>query len=213
MTVNPALRKAARGFTLIEILIVVAIVGMTLVLAAPNLRSFVSDQRVRFAAADLAQDLAYARVNAISGGKNTVVQPLIANTWMGGWQTYIDLDGNGQFDAAPHGANAANAGKPWPGDILLKQAAPTTGTLKICTTGGGANSLEFLTNIQFRADGSVVRTTPLTANDGLTVSDNLGSVNPNDWKVRSLYFGPSGRISVVLENGATGGVANGVPCP
>jgi type IV fimbrial biogenesis protein FimT len=195
---GPSRRKAAHGFTLIEILIVVAIASIAMTLAAPSLRSFIADQHVRVTAADLAQDLQYARVNAIATGKNTVVQPLTANTWTSGWMTYTDVNADGIFNGT---------------DILLKKTAPTTGSLKICTTGGGANSLELETNVQYRPDGSVVRTSAVTPNDGLTVSDSQGSANAAVYKIRSLYFGSSGRISVVIENGDYNLTVPGTPCP
>jgi type IV fimbrial biogenesis protein FimT len=189
-------RKSARGFTLIEILIVVAIAAISMTLAAPSLRSFIADQHVRTTAADLAQDLGYARVNAIATGKNTVVQPLTANTWTSGWMTYTDVNANGAFDGT---------------DILLKQTVPTTGSMKICTTGGGVNSPELATNVQYRPDGSVVRINAVTPNDGLTVSDTQGGTGLA--KIRSLYFGASGRISVVVENADYNLTVPGTPCP
>jgi prepilin-type N-terminal cleavage/methylation domain-containing protein len=191
-------RTSVRGFTLLEILIVVAIAAISLTIAAPNLRSFIADQHVRTTAADLAQDLGYARVNAIATGKNTVVQPLTANTWTSGWMTYTDVNANGAFDGT---------------DILLKQTVPTTGSMKICTTGGGVNSPELATSVQYRPDGSVVRTSAVTPNDGLTVSDKQNSVNTAVYKIRSLYFGPSGRTSIVVENGDYNLTVPGTPCP
>jgi type IV fimbrial biogenesis protein FimT len=176
MTAGRSIRGGARGFTLLEILIVVAIAAISLSLAAPN--------------------LAYARANAIATGKNTVVQPLIANAWTGGWMTYTDLNADGNYQ---------------PTDILLKQTAPTIGQLKICTTAGNTLSTEFQTNIQYRPDGSVVRTTAVTSKDGLTVSDNSAATGPA--KIRSLYFGPSGRVSIVIENTDYNLTVAGVPCP
>jgi type II secretion system protein H len=198
LIIGPVRRKSARGFTLIEILIVVAIAAISMTLAAPSLRSFIADQHVRVTAADLAQDLQYARVNAIATGKNTVVQPLTANTWTSGWMTYTDVNANGAFDGT---------------DILLKKTAPTTGSLKICTTGGGVNSPELAASVQYRPDGSVVRTSAVTPNDGLTVSDSQGSTNAAIYKIRSLYFGASGRISAVVENGDYNLTVPGTPCP
>ncbi len=188
-------RGAARGFTLIELMIVATIVGISLVIAAPNIRSFVADQRVRAVAADLAQDIAYARASAVASGRHTIIQPLTTGVWTSGWEIYTDVNGD----------NAYTAGT----DLLLKQAAPTTGTLKICS-----NVTEFTTgapnNVIFKPDGSVVRSSPVTPNDGITVSDTMGSANSNDYKIRTLYFAYSGRITAVLQNGQTNG---GVACP
>jgi prepilin-type N-terminal cleavage/methylation domain-containing protein len=178
----------ARGFTLLEVMITIAIVGIMAMVAAPSLNSLIADQRVRIVSIDLSSDMAYARANAIASSKPTVIQPVAAGNWAGGWTIYTDMNSNGVFDA---------------GDVLLKNAQTTSqsaSSLKICT-----NVAEFNANVIFRPDGTVVRVSAITANDGITVSDTQGSADVGTFKIRTLYFGPSGRISVIQQNGGTNG--------
>ena len=183
-------RAAVRGFTLIELLVTMTIAAIVLAIGVPNLRNVVSDQRVRATASDLSSEIAFTRANAVASGRRTVFEPLVAGNWTQGWRIYTDVDGSNTFNA---------------GDVELKRSNPLTGTLKICT-----NVAEFANNVIFRPDGSVVRTSAATANDGITVSDDMGNAAVSDDKIRTLYFGPSGRITVVQQNGGTNG---GVACP
>jgi prepilin-type N-terminal cleavage/methylation domain-containing protein len=56
------------GFTLTEVLIVVALVGIILALSGPPLADYVRVQRLKGVASELATDLAFARSEAVSRG-------------------------------------------------------------------------------------------------------------------------------------------------
>ncbi|MGA0613000.1 GspH/FimT family pseudopilin [Caldimonas sp. KR1-144] len=55
-----------RGFTMIELLIVVAIIAIVLALAAPSFRDFMAKKRVEGVQSELATDLQYARSEAVA---------------------------------------------------------------------------------------------------------------------------------------------------
>jgi type IV fimbrial biogenesis protein FimT len=57
-----------RGFTLIEVMIVVVVVAVILTLAAPSFRDMILMQRLKGVNAQLVTDLAFARSEAISRG-------------------------------------------------------------------------------------------------------------------------------------------------
>lgn len=57
-----------RGFTLIELMIVVAVVAVILTLAVPSFRDMILMQRLRGINAQLVTDMAFARAEAISRG-------------------------------------------------------------------------------------------------------------------------------------------------
>ena len=64
-----ASRKASRrgrGFTLIELMIVVALVAIVATLAAPSFREFLAKKRLEGVASELSNDLHYARSEAVS---------------------------------------------------------------------------------------------------------------------------------------------------
>ena len=64
-----------RGFTLLELMIVIAIGGIMAALAAPAMRDAYCNNHVKVVAADLAQDMAFARANAIANSKNGRFEP------------------------------------------------------------------------------------------------------------------------------------------
>ena len=185
-----AARAAGRGFTLIEMLIVLAIGAIVLAMGLPNLTEFVADQRVRTAQSDLVGELTYVRAEAIKNAAR-VTMARSGATWKDGWRIFVDANANGVLDV---------------GEALLRTAAgPGGGAFKICATHA-----DFADGISFRADGRVVRAGVASAADGLRVSDNRADANPANDKIRSVYLDLTGRPTVVRQNGGTNG---GAPCP
>ena len=81
----------ARGFTLIELMIVLSIAAILLVLAAPAFNSFISAQRLRNASFDLVSDLLLARSEALKLQNNVVLTPTATSVdgWTGGWSINV----------------------------------------------------------------------------------------------------------------------------
>jgi type IV fimbrial biogenesis protein FimT len=65
-------RRSIRGFTLIELIIAVAIAAILLTLAAPSFRGFLAKKRLEGVATELSTDLQYARSVAVA--RNTTVR-------------------------------------------------------------------------------------------------------------------------------------------
>jgi type IV fimbrial biogenesis protein FimT len=72
-----------RGFTLIELMIVVTLLAVMLGIGIPSFQGFIAGQRVKTAAYDFATALLVARSEAIK--RNTAVTISQTGSWIGGW--------------------------------------------------------------------------------------------------------------------------------
>ena len=75
---------ASRGFTLVEVVIVLFMAAVVAALAAPYLRSFIVQQNIRNASYELMSDLTYARSEAVKRNASVTVSK-VGGTWSGGW--------------------------------------------------------------------------------------------------------------------------------
>ncbi len=76
--------SSIRGFTIMEVLVVVMIMGLLLGLAVPSFVSFSASQKVKTASFDLYAALVFARSEAIKRRQTVTVTPVTAN-WKDGW--------------------------------------------------------------------------------------------------------------------------------
>src|SRR5207302_8366736 len=65
--------RAQRGFTLTELMVTVAVAGVLAMIAVPNMRSFVQNNRLSSASNDLLRSFNLARTEAIKHQTNVVV--------------------------------------------------------------------------------------------------------------------------------------------
>lgn len=84
--------QRTRGFTLIEVLVTLTVLGVLATLAAPSFQKVVAKQRLRSAAYDLMSDLTLARSEAIKRGTPVVLEPLTARQWRSGWRLRNEAD-------------------------------------------------------------------------------------------------------------------------
>jgi len=102
---RPLARPLHRGFTAIELMVVVSILAILAALAAPSFKPLMDQWRVRQAVETLRSTLYYARSEAIRRGGGVVVQKLPNGTngctnaingadWGCGWTVCVDADGN-----------------------------------------------------------------------------------------------------------------------
>ena len=80
------------GFTIIEILLVIVIMGIMAVIAAPSFVSFTSGQKVKTASFDLYAALIFARSEAIKRRKCVSVIPATGTDWTTGWKVQEVVD-------------------------------------------------------------------------------------------------------------------------
>lgn len=180
------------GFTLIEMLVALAILGILTALVLPQVTSMMADQRTRAAASDLMGELAYARAEAVKLSGRVGLERSGAD-WQGGWVIFVDKNRNGvrDVDANP----ALN-------DDVLKVKTAVTPPIKVCVVGLPAvDVVEFGADGRFRTYAAGVQQT--IASQVIRFSSDRASAQHRG---RDLVIGPSGRVS--LDSGA-----NANQCP
>jgi len=84
-------RYRERGFTLVELMIVIVVIGILAAIAAPNYQSFMAQRRLNGAARQIMSDLMAARMQAVSQNRSIKVS---FPTTAGGTYTYDADDTN-----------------------------------------------------------------------------------------------------------------------
>ncbi len=84
------------GFTLIEMMVTLAVVGILAAIAVPSMSKILPRIKLRSAASQLSNDLQAARYRGISGNFRTQV---VFNTVAGTYTRNLDTDRNGAFGA------------------------------------------------------------------------------------------------------------------
>lgn len=141
--------KSNAGITLIEMMMVVAILGVVLALAAPNLSEFFVRNRLDTATNEFMTALNFARSEAIRRGVPVSIRRVSGTTreWTQGWEIFVDPNRNGVRDA---------------GDELLREGTPLAAPLTMRSSQAVATFVPFL------SDGRI----GITLDDG---TDPLGT--------------------------------------
>ena len=74
-----------KGFTIVETMVVVAIIGILAAFAAPAMNQLIRTQKVRSAAYDIYSDLSFARAEAINRGHDILMASASGVDWTQGW--------------------------------------------------------------------------------------------------------------------------------
>jgi len=116
--------KRTRGFTLIELMVTLAILVVLLGLAVPSFRGFIGSQKVKSGTYELMTSLVLARSEAVKRNANVTITPTSSAAWASGWT----VTGGG---ATLHSQEA------------ISGLTVTTYTNSTCTTSGTVGSIVF----------------------------------------------------------------------
>lgn len=115
--------KRLHGFTLIEVMVVIALIAIMLTMAVPSFTTMVMNNRLSTQANSLVIAVNLARSEAIKRNRNVVLcrsangTSCAAGGWEQGWIIYVDAD--------PTDGPGVNTGA---GDVILREFSALTGT-------------------------------------------------------------------------------------
>lgn len=174
---------SSRGFTLIELMIAIALTGLLLSMAVPALDQFTTSARQTSAINDFVASMHLARSTAVTTNfRTTICASSNGNTceavsWDEGWIVFTDLDSDQEVDND---------------DTIVGSAEGMDGV--------DIQSGEFGRFLMFRPNGRAM-TTAVTGNSGqFTVCDDRGSAHA---KVIIVDLSGRPRMSRHLVNGAS----------
>jgi type IV fimbrial biogenesis protein FimT len=201
ITVRVTQRRPPRGFTLIEMLVVMAIIAIFASFAIPSFRGLIASASVSNAVNAFVADTRYARGEAMRRGKSVTIcrsansaaitpacssgDGAAVGGWMEGWMVFVDEDGDGAFDGGT--------------DTVVRVQEPFTGLgsfLALTNAGSPRNDRNYLTyNATGRAVGLMGR--------WLVQAQGISSA-ANTTQTRTLCLNILGRVKTYT---------GGIPCP
>jgi type IV fimbrial biogenesis protein FimT len=167
----------SKGFSLFELMIIISILGLTMAIAAPNLASMISNNRISVSANDFVAALQLAkaetasRVNPVTickknaAGKDCVT----SGDWSQGWIVFSDTDGDASVDSD---------------EMVLLNHEPLNSKISF---GGTGDAKDFIT---YRPSG----TTTIREIEFLTVCDDRGI---SDDAAKGILVTITGRGNVI----------------
>jgi type IV fimbrial biogenesis protein FimT len=166
----------SKGFTLLELVIVIAILGITTAFAAPELGTMIKNNRISGGANDFVAALQFAKGEAAAQLTNVIICKKNSTStgcsgggnWQQGWIVFADTNGDSGFNA---------------GEAILLNHEALHGSITLGGVGGSADSY------LFRPSG----TTTVTSTETLIMCDD----RPFDSNSRGILITITGRGSVM----------------
>ena len=188
------LKRSHIGFTLIELIITVAVASILITIAAPSMMHMVKDNRLSTAINDFIADTMLARSAAIKRNLPVVIcksnNPLnanptcnttAANPWSNGWIVFVDDD----LDGTP-GESTDNNGQRDSSEPVLRQHGPAGTDISLTPS----TNLEL--GLSYRPSGR-----PQYRNSGTLVAYNGGEIifcdNRGSSRARAAVVNTTGR--------------------
>ena len=180
-----------RGFTLIELMITLAIAAVLMMVAVPSFISFQRNSELTTAANTILGAMNTARTEAMKRNRNAIMAPT-GTGWSSGWQVFIDTDRNGAFTA---------------GELVVATYPAIPAYFSITGTGNASGTTPY---VLFNGSGYASDVNGALGNLNIDIARNDLSGTELLAQTRRIKVANTGRVRVCKATGTVNCTASGI---
>jgi type IV fimbrial biogenesis protein FimT len=181
-------RARGRGFTLLELMVVLGILAIVLMLSAPSMTGFLRSAELSSAANSFVAGLNAARSEAMKRNLPAMVMPLddARTDWTKGFVAFVDVDRDGAYSESV--------------DITVMRQPLTAAYLDITGTGSADASPSY---VRYDGSGFAKKADDSPNNLSISMSRTDASHPETTGQIRRIFIARTGRLRICTPASAT----------